>query len=289
MRIAISYEDGKVFQHFGRTESFKLYDVEDDEIISSEIFNADGAGHEALAALLAEHDIDVLICGGLGGGAMAALQASGIEVISGVEGEVDEVVKRYINGEIESTGVNCDHHEEESGDCDCGGGCGSCGGGCGGCGGGCGGGEPQILIEGPNAGKAVKVHYTGTLNDGTKFDSSYDRGETLDFVCGIGMMIRGFDEAVAQMSVGETVKIHLTPDQAYGEADPNMFVKAKIAEMKGSEELVVGDEVYLYDQMGRPHRARVIEKTETDIQFDANHEMAGKELNFEITLVAIDE
>ncbi len=280
MRIAVTYEDGKVFQHFGHTENFKLYDVEDDEIISMEVFNAKGTGHEALADFLAENDIDTLICGGLGAGAMNALTEAGIEVIAGAEGDADEAVKKYINGELESTGVNCDHHDhDEEEESVCTGSCGSCGGGCGG--------HRQIVLEGPNAGKRVSVHYVGTFNDGQKFDSSYDRGQTLDFICGAGMMIKGFDKAVVNMKVGEKVNIHLMPEEAYGPVDPEAKFTCEIAEMPGSEELNVGDEVYLYDQMRRPHRAKVVEKDAVTITFDTNHEMAGKELNFEIELISV--
>ena len=79
-----------------------------------------------------------------------------------------------------------------------------------------------------NVGKICKVHYQGTFNDGSQFDSSYDRGETLDFVCGAGMMIRGFDAAVADMEVGQIVNIHLMPEEAYGMPDPNAIMTFEI-------------------------------------------------------------
>ena len=288
MRIAVTYDNGKVFQHFGHTSEFKLYDVEDDEILSSEVFSTDGAGHEALANLLSNHDIDTLICGGLGDGAFNALTQAGIEVVAGVEGEVDAAVAKYIKGELESTGVNCDHHHEEAeGGCGgCGGGCGSSGG-CSGCGGGCGGGAP--MIEGPNVGKKVHAHYKGTLNDGTQFDSSYDRGEPLEFICGIGMMIRGFDEAVANMKVGDIVDVHLMPEEAYGYPDPNMIITMSLDSLEGSGDLNVGEAVYLYDQSGQPAKVTIVAKTDSTITFDANHEMAGKELNFKIELVSVED
>ena len=109
-------------------------------------------------------------------------------------------------------------------------------------------------------GKKVKVHYKGTLNDGTQFDSSYDRGEPLEFTCGAGMMIQGFDKAVATMNVGDVIDVHLMPEEAYGEADPRAFITLPI---------------------------RVAALTDTEITFDANHEMAGKELNFRIELVEV--
>ena len=287
MKIAVTYDNGNVFQHFGRTEAFKIYDVEDDEILSSEVMGTNGVGHEALAELLAEHDIDALVCGGMGDGAKLALESAGIEVCSGASGDADAAVKAFIRGELVSAGVNCDHHdheEEEFFDEGCGGGCGSCGGGCGGCGGGC---HQEIILEGPNAGKTVRVHYTGTFNDGTKFDSSYDRNEPLEFVCGAGMMIRGFDEAVLDMEEGDVKKIHLMPEEAYGMPDPEAIFTVTIAEMPGSEALNEGETAYLSDMYGRPFPVKVVAKTATEITFDANHEMAGKELNFEIELVEI--
>ena len=214
MKIAVTYENGQIFQHFGHSESFKIYETEGKNIVRAEVIGTDGAGHSALAAVLKDKGVDVLICGGIGNGAVTALSEAGIDVYSGADGEADAAVEAYLNGDLTSAGVNCDHHhdhEEGHGCGHCGshedeesgcGHCGSdegesdCGSGCGGCGGGCGTFTPSF--EGPNVGKKVKVHYKGTLNDGTQFDSSYDRGEPLEFTCGAGMMIQGFDKAVAQ-------------------------------------------------------------------------------------------
>ena len=138
-----------------------------------------------------------------------------------------------------------------------------------------------------NENKTCKVHYTGTFNDGTKFDSSYDRGETLEFVCGAGMMIKGFDEAVKTMSVGEIKEIHLMPEEAYGMSNPDYVLTMEISQLPGSENLNVGEMVQLMNEMGQPIPATVIAKDETNITFDANHEMAGKELNFKIELVEV--
>lgn len=138
-----------------------------------------------------------------------------------------------------------------------------------------------------NENKTCRVHYTGTFNDGTKFDSSYDRGETLEFVCGAGMMIKGFDEAVKTMAVGEIKEIHLMPEEAYGMPDPENILVIEISQLPGSENLNVGEQVYLTNQMGQPIPVKVIAKDETTITFDANHEMAGKELNFKIELVEV--
>ena len=138
---------------------------------------------------------------------------------------------------------------------------------------------------GKNVGKRVKAHYRGTFNDGTVFDSSYDRGEPLEFVCGAGQMILGFDKAVANMEVGEIVDVHLMPNEAYGESDPDAIFTVKIAELPGAEELSAGEEAYLQDMYGRPIPVRIVAKDDENITFDANHEMAGKELNFRIELV----
>ena len=278
-RIAATYDNGQIFQHFGRTEAFKVYEVEDDKVVKREIIESNGVGHGALAGLLSDNTIDVLICGGIGGGAMAALEENGIEVVAGTEGDTDAVVEAYLKGELESAGVTCDHHHHEEGHS-----CGEhgCGGGChGGCG-------SQPAFEGPNVGKKVKAHYKGTFNDGTQFDSSYDRGEPIEFVCGAGMMIEGFDAAVAKMQVGQVVDIHLMPEEAYGMPDPQAIFSVEIAQMPGAEDLSVGEQAYLANAYGQPFQVKVTAKDDTMITFDANHEMAGKELNFKIELVEVE-
>lgn len=278
MKIAATYENGNVFQHFGRTENFKIYDIENGKIVSSEIIGNNGIGHEALAQYLKDLGVEVLICGGMGQGAQNALAEAGIEVYAGAEGSTDEAVKAYLQGTLESTGANCDHHEQEEQSCCDSGNCGGCEGGC------CG---PQIIMEGPNAGKTVRVHYRGTFNDGTQFDSSYDRGTPLEFICGAGMMIQGFDRAVLTMQPGEQVNVHLMPEEAYGMPDPRKVFSVPIAELPGSEDLEVGEQVALQTAAGYPIRVKVSEKTDTLITFDANHEMAGKEMNFLIELVEV--
>ncbi|MDD6211550.1 MAG: FKBP-type peptidyl-prolyl cis-trans isomerase [Clostridiales bacterium] len=281
MRIAVTYEEGNVFQHFGRTEFFKVYEVENNQVVSSEVISSNGTGHGALAGLLAGQNVDVLICGGIGGGAQAALAEAGVELCAGAKGNTDEVVEAYLKGELESTGANCDHHHEEGHSCGDHGEGHSCGGNCGG---GCGSGP---AFTGPNVGKTCRTHYRGTFNDGTVFDSSYDRGEPLEFVCGAGQMIQGFDAAVAGMEVGQIVDVHLMPEEAYGMPDPNAVFTVEIAQLPGSEELEVGQQVYLTNQFGQPFPVKVTEKDEKNITFDANHEMAGKELNFRIELVEV--
>ena len=286
MKIAVTYDNGEIFQHFGKTESFKVYEVEDNKVVSSEVIGSNGTGHGALAGLLAEQGVNVLICGGIGGGAQTALTEAGIELCAGAQGNTDQAVESYLKGELVSSGANCDHHHHEEGhSCDSheeGHSCGdSCGGGCGGCGGS----QPQLT--GRNVGKTCRTHYRGTFNDGTQFDSSYDRGEPLEFICGAGQMIRGFDAAVADMEVGQIIDIHLMPEEAYGMADPNAIFTMEIAQLPGSEDLTVGQQVYLSNQFGQPFPVKVTAKDEKNITFDANHEMAGKELNFKIELVEV--
>ena len=302
MKIAATYENGNIFQHFGRTEQFKIYEIEDGKVISSQVIGNDGLGHGALAGLLADHAIDVLICGGLGAGAQNALAEAGVEVVAGASGSADEAVESYLKGELISTGANCDHHhgedhacgdhgcghhdDEEGGCCGHGGdegGCGSEEGGCGGC---CGGG-PRLLFEGPNAGRTVRVHYEGTLNDGSKFDSSYDRGEPLEFICGAGMMIEGFDKAVVDMEPGEVRNIHLMPEEAYGQPDPAAIFTLRFEQLPGSEALEVGEHIHITNSFGAPFPVVVKAKDESTITFDANHDMAGKELNFKVELVEV--
>lgn len=297
MKIAVSYEDGNIFQHFGHSKMFKIYEIDGQNIVDTKIIEAQGSGHSALATMLDDINVDALICGGIGNGAMEALVQMGIEVCSGVSGDADEAVAEYLNGSLESQGVNCDHHnngeEHSCGHCgsdeeDCG--CGSCGDddghGCGGCSG-CGG-SYTPPFDGPNVGKICRVHYKGTFNDGTQFDSSYDRGEPLEFVCGAGMMILGFDRAVAAMNVGDVIDVHLMPSEAYGEVEPEAFITVPVKELgSGVEDLKVDDKVYLQNALGQPFVARVAALTDDEITFDANHEMAGKELNFKIELVEV--
>ena len=281
MKIAVTYDNGNVFQHFGKTEFFKVYEVEENQVISSEIIGSNGTGHGALAGLLAGQSVDVLICGGIGGGAQAALAEAGVELCAGAEGDTDQAVEAYLKGELVSTGANCDHHHGEEHSCghhEDGHSCGdSCGGGCG----------HRPALTGRNVGKTCRTHYRGTFNDGTQFDSSYDRGEPLEFVCGAGQMIKGFDAAVADMEVGQIVDVHLMPEEANVMPDPNAVFTIEIAQLPGAEALEVGQQAYLSNQYGQPFPVKVTAKEEKTITFDANHEMAGKELNFRIELVEV--
>lgn len=100
MKIAVTYEDGKVFQHFGHSEKFKVYETEDGKVVSSEVADTNGSGHGALADFLAEKAVKVLICGGIGQGARQALAQAGIELYPGVSGDADQAVLAYLNGSL---------------------------------------------------------------------------------------------------------------------------------------------------------------------------------------------
>lgn len=139
-----------------------------------------------------------------------------------------------------------------------------------------------------NEGKKVKVHYVGTLDDGTKFDSSRDRNEPLAFTCMAGQMIPGFDAAVREMEVGQVIDIRLEPADAYGERDERLVQTVPVSAMPGAETLSVGDRVMLTAPTGQPFPATVSALVDGNITFDMNHEMAGKALNFNIELLEVE-
>jgi len=127
MRIAVTFEDGNIFQHFGHTEQFKLYDVEDGKIVSSRIVDTNGSGHGALAGFLKAAEADALICGGIGMGAQMALAEAGIKLYGGVSGSADEAAKALAEGNLNyDPEARCDHHEHGE-DHDCGHGGHECG------------------------------------------------------------------------------------------------------------------------------------------------------------------
>ena len=115
MKIAVTYENGNIFQHFGHTEEFKIYDIENGVITKAEVVNTNGQGHGALAGFLDDNDVDILICGGIGGGAQMALAQAGIRLFGGVSGSADDAVNAFINGTLGyNPDVKCNHHEHES-------------------------------------------------------------------------------------------------------------------------------------------------------------------------------
>jgi len=124
MKIAVTYENGQIFQHFGHCAQFKLYDVEENKVKSSEIVDAAGSGHGALAGFLKEHGVDALICGGIGGGARIALADAGIELYPGACGDADAQVAALLTHTLSyDPDIVCSHHHEEGHGC----GSGSCG------------------------------------------------------------------------------------------------------------------------------------------------------------------
>lgn len=116
MKIAVTYENGEVFQHFGHTEQFKVYEVEDGKIISSEVVDTNGQGHGALAGFLFNSGIDVLICGGIGGGARNALAEAGIQLYPGAMGNADAQVESFLKGTLSyDPDTMCSHHSHAEG------------------------------------------------------------------------------------------------------------------------------------------------------------------------------
>ena len=116
MKIAITYDNGQIFQHFGRTEKFKIYDVDNGEIKESFVVDTDGQGHGALAEFLRQKDVDALICGGIGGGARELLSQAGIKINGGASGSCDEAANALLRGTlVYNPDVQCSHHEEHHG------------------------------------------------------------------------------------------------------------------------------------------------------------------------------
>ena len=112
MRVAVTYENGEIFQHFGHTAQFKVYDIEDGKILSSEVVDTNGSGHGALAGLLNVMKVDALICGGIGGGAQMALAETGIKLFGGVSGSADAAAQALAEGKLDyNPAVHCDHHD----------------------------------------------------------------------------------------------------------------------------------------------------------------------------------
>ncbi len=118
MRIAVTYDNGEIFQHFGHTEQFKLYDVQDGKIVNEQVVNTNGSGHGALAGFLQAAQADALICGGIGMGAQMALADAGVKLYAGVQGSADEAAKALAEGRLEyDPEARCEHHEHHGGDC----------------------------------------------------------------------------------------------------------------------------------------------------------------------------
>ena len=116
MKLAVTYNNGEIFQHFGYTEYFKIYEIQDGKIQESQVVSTNGQGHGALAGFLKEQGVTSLICGGIGGGAKNALADADILVYGGVSGNADEAAKALLNGTLQfNPNVTCNHHSHEDG------------------------------------------------------------------------------------------------------------------------------------------------------------------------------
>jgi|SRR5690606_13612405 len=135
-------------------------------------------------------------------------------------------------------------------------------------------------------GDNVKVHYTGKLTSGEQFDSSAGR-EPLAFTVGAGQMIKGFDDAIPGMQVGDKKTINITPDQAYGEKNTDAIIEFPVSNIPEGMKLETGMKLQLQNEAGQPIPVVVTEVKEDVVVLDANHELAGKELVFDIELVEI--
>lgn len=113
MRIAVTYEKEEIFQHFGHTAAFKIYDIVDNKITNATVVDTAGSGHSALATMLIALGVDALICGGIGGGAQTALARAGIRLFGGVQGKADEAVGAFLSGALNyDPEARCNHHDE---------------------------------------------------------------------------------------------------------------------------------------------------------------------------------
>ena len=114
MKIAVTYENGEIFGHFGRTKQFKVYETENGKILSSKVVDTNGSGHGALAGMLSALGVDVLICGGIGGGAQMTLSQAELKLFGGVQGNADKAVEAFLENALEYVpNAKCDHHDHE--------------------------------------------------------------------------------------------------------------------------------------------------------------------------------
>ncbi|MDJ0836043.1 MAG: peptidylprolyl isomerase [Acidobacteriota bacterium] len=138
-----------------------------------------------------------------------------------------------------------------------------------------------------NQGDRVRIHYTGTLDDGSVFDSSQGR-DPLEFVIGSGQVIPGFDEGVRGMSPGEEKSIHIPSDQAYGPHNPEMVISVPRDQMPAELNPQPGQQLQMQTAQGQPIPVVVVEADDSQVRLDANHPLAGKDLNFALQLVSVN-
>ena len=137
--------------------------------------------------------------------------------------------------------------------------------------------------------KRISVHYVGTLEDGTEFDNSRKNGSAFSFQLGTNQVISGFESAVASMKVGETKKISLTPEQAYGEYNPTLMRTISNDSFPSNFKYEVGSSIQMKNESGTTFPARIHSFTDTEVTLDFNHPMAGESLNFEIEVLGIED
>ena len=148
--------------------------------------------------------------------------------------------------------------------------------------------ERKIIME-VKTNKKVSVHYIGTLNDGTEFDNSRKKGSVFSFQLGSNQVIAGFEEAVANMKVGETKKISLSPEQAYGEYNPSLMRTVSNETFPEDFEYENGAMIQMKNDTGATFPARIHSFTDNEVTLDFNHPMAGESLNFEIEVIEIED
>ena len=116
MKIAVPYENGMIFPHFGRSAQFKFYEIENGQVLSSEVVPTNGQGHGALVGFLVQHGANVVLCGGIGTGAQVALMQAGIQMFGGISGLADAAVSNYLSGRLVfDPDVHCTHHDHDEG------------------------------------------------------------------------------------------------------------------------------------------------------------------------------
>lgn len=138
-----------------------------------------------------------------------------------------------------------------------------------------------------NEGKMVKIHYTGSLDDGEVFDTSRLRDEPIEFECMAGTVIKGFDDAVRDIEVGDKKHIHLEPEEAYGERREELVQTVPVDQVPNAQDLPVGESVYMQGPDGHPFPVKVVSVDDENVVFDMNHPLAGKPLNFELELMEV--
>tara|TARA_R110001592_G_scaffold352479_1_gene650348 strand:- start:954 stop:1391 length:438 start_codon:yes stop_codon:yes gene_type:complete len=136
-------------------------------------------------------------------------------------------------------------------------------------------------------GDKVKVHYIGTLKDGTEFDNSRTRGEGLEFILGDGKLLKGFNDVVEGLKIGETKKVDLEAKEAYGEYIDEAIITVKKAEFPKEMEFVIKGVVQGQDDQGRPIQGQITKIEEEEVELNMNHPLAGEDLAFEIELLEI--